>query len=101
MQTCFGPASPILFFNDSGDVNGEIFYQIMAHFTCVWREQFPGLHCCLLGDNLGVHKDQDIMKMALLSDVYMLYLPAGTTQWSQPLDNLLFACLKQGVKKES
>ena len=37
-QTCFGPASPILFFNDSGYVNGEIFHQIMAHFTCVWRE---------------------------------------------------------------
>ena len=50
---------------------------------------------------MGVHKDQDIMKMALLSDVYMLYLPAGTTQWSQPLDNLLFAHLKQEVKKES
>ena len=48
-----------------------------------------------------MHEDQDIMKMALLSDVYMLYLPAGTTQWSQPLDNLLFACLKQVVKKES
>lgn len=97
-RTRGGTASPVLFFNDTGYLNGEIFTEIMEDFCALWMKRYPGLHCCLIGDNLAIHRDIEVLKSAMDCDVYMTFLPAGTTHWSQPLDNLLFARLKQEVR---
>ena len=52
-QTRKGMATPHIFFNTKGYLNGEIWPQIIDHFTCTWKQKHPGLHCCLLGDNLS------------------------------------------------
>ncbi len=46
----------------------------------------------------AIHSEIEVLKSAMDYDVYLTFLPAGTTHWSQPLDNLLFACLKQEIK---
>ena len=97
-RTRCGSTSPILFFNDSGYLNSEIFSQIIDHFAVIWEARHPGLHCCLIGDNLAAHKDLVVMKKALDKGIYLTFLVAGTTQWSQPLDNLLFARLKEELR---
>jgi len=96
-RTRNGMASPVIFYNETGYLNGEIFFQIIDHFITIWTKQYPGLHCCLIGDNLAAHRDLKLIKKGLENGIYMTYLPAGTTHWSQPLDNLLFARLKQEV----
>ena len=96
-QTRKGTSPPVIFMNESGYLNGEVFSKILDHFTDVWQKRYPGLHCCLIGDNLAAHRDVQLIAMAMQRGVYMTYLPAGTTHWSQPLDNLLFARLKQEV----
>ena len=73
-----------------------IFDQILDHFTSMWEQHHPGLHC-LIGDNLASHRDLKILQKALDHGIYLTFLVEGTTHWSQPLDNLLFARLKQEI----
>jgi hypothetical protein len=100
-RTRNGPIPPVLFFNETGYLNTEIFHQILDHFIGVWKISNSGLHCCLLGDNLAVHRDLQIIHKSLKSGIFMTYFIAGTTHWSQPLDNLLFARLKQEINFEA
>ena len=96
-RTRKGMPPPLLFFNETGYLNTAIFDQILDHFTSVWEQCHPGLHCCLIGDNLAAHRDLKILQKALDHGIYMTFLVEGTTHWSQPLDNLLFASLKQEI----
>jgi Uncharacterized conserved protein len=86
-----------IYWTDTGYINNEVFYEIIEDFTRKWQVLYPGTHCCLIGDNLGIHRNLQIIERALQQSIYMCYLVANTTHWSQPLDNLLFARLKQEV----
>ena len=50
----------------------------------------------VVGDNLGVHMGErgSIVRSGLEDGFHHCFLPAGTSHWSQPLDNLPFALLK-------
>jgi hypothetical protein len=96
-KTRNGPAAPKIFFSDTGYLNGEIWSLIMEDFANVWEQRHPGLHCCLIGDNLAIHRDLFVLKKALDKGIFLTFLVAGTTHWSQPLDNLIFACLKRKI----
>jgi hypothetical protein len=97
-RTRSGMKPPVIFFNDKGYLNKVNFPKIIDHFTSVWKQNHPGLDCCLIGDNLKTHRNVEVIKKALNNGVYMNFLVQNTTHWSQPLDNLLFARLKQEIK---
>jgi hypothetical protein len=99
VHTWKGMAAPHIFFNESGYLNSESFPQIIDHFIRTWKLKHPGLHCCLLGDNVSAHRDLKVIKKGLDNGVYLNFLVKNTTHWSQPLDNLLFARLKQEIVK--
>jgi hypothetical protein len=46
---------------------------------------------------LSAHCDEDVIKYAMNHGVFQVFLPVGTTHWSQPLNNLLFVHLKQEI----
>lgn len=98
-RTRQGFPPPVLFFNDTGYLNGEIFSQVMEDFCKTWITLHPGLQCAIIGDNLSIHKDLKVIKEMYQKGLHMTFLPAETTHWSQPLDNLLFARFKQEVSK--
>jgi hypothetical protein len=87
-----------VFWSDSGYVNHEIWDQIVDSFIEFWVSQHPGLHCCLIGDNLGVHRALEPMKKAMDHQIFQTFFVPNTSHWSQPLDNLLFARLKQEIQ---
>ena len=99
-RTRKGMSAPHIFYNDTGYLNGEIWSQILDHFCGVWNIRYPGVVCCCFGDNLSVHREPVVVQKAILKGVYLSYFVRNTTHWSQPLDNLLFACLKQEIAKE-
>jgi hypothetical protein len=88
-----------MYWTDTGYLNKEVFSKIIDDFTVKWKVLYPGAQCCLIGDNLGIHRDLKTIEKAFKQSIYMCYLVAHTTHWSQPLDNLLFARLKQEVSR--
>ena len=98
-RTRRGLHPPTMFWTDRGYLTKDVFHQIMDHFTSMWQTIHPGLHCCVIGDNLSIHRNLSVIQKCLQNKIYMCYLVANTTHWSQPLDNLLFARLKQEIAR--
>jgi hypothetical protein len=94
-HTRSAPEPPIILFNETGYLQKEDFKVIMEEFILIWKNRHPGLHCCLIGDNLKAHRNHKFVANAMKNDIFMIFLVADTTHWSQPLDTLLFALLKQ------
>jgi hypothetical protein len=86
-----------IIYTESGYITNEAFTEIMENFCQAWKEKHPGLNCLCIGDNLAAHRHLKILKNSLDNGVFMSFLVANTSHWSQPLDNLLFARLKQEI----
>ena len=86
-----------VFWNDTGYLNEHVWKKILKDFTSWWTDTHPGLKCCLIGDNVPVHRTMKAMTRAFKNGVYLLFFVSNTTHWSQPLDCLLFARLKQEI----
>ena len=69
----------------------------MEDFVSRWNILHPGVECFCFGDNLGSHRQIQVIQKAFEKQVSLCFLVAHTSHWSQPLDNLLFASLKQQV----
>ena len=88
------------YFTDTGYVDEATFRKIVEDFRGVWARRYPGLHCLLLGDNLGVHNGIDVVRESRKEGVHLTFFPPNTTHWLQPLDNLFFAALKKAMASE-
>lgn len=89
-----------IYFTDTGYVDNDCFELIASDFRETWALHYPGLHALVLGDNLGVHVGNcaNVVREGLAKGFHHCFLPPGTTQWSQPLDNLLFARVKTEIR---
>jgi len=81
----------------TGYVNGETFKLIIAKFVELWTLQQPGLDVLLFGDQLGIHRQVEVVEEALKKKVYMWSLPANTSHFLQPLDGQPFGLFKKEV----
>ena len=86
-----------IFFTNKGYLDNPTFDLIMADFTSHWNTLYPGLECLCFGDNLGAHRQIPVIHDCLTRGVLLCFLVAHTSHWSQPLDDLLFALLKNEV----
>ena len=93
------PLPTKVFWSDTGYLNDDIIRLIMEDFIEQWQIAHTGVHCMLIGDNLKSHHQIPVLRLALQNLIYMTFLVADTTHWSQPLDNLLFAELKAEVAR--
>lgn len=87
-------------FSKSGNLTAVLFNGIMKIFAELWQSEHPGLQCYVFGDQLGAHKDLETVKMCIEKNVFLWSLPANTSHFLQPLDNLCFANLKKKFKKK-
>ena len=55
----------------------------------------PGLHCFLICDNLSIHRNDTIVKTAMLSGIHMIYIMPGSSHWFQVHDQKPFGILKK------
>ena len=69
----------------------------MDKFDAEWEVRNPGVPSILFGDQLGVHRQPDVVERALEKAVYLFYLPKNTSHVTQPLDEAPFANFKSIV----
>lgn len=87
-------------FTKKGYVVKDVFNDIMKKFVEIWTSENAGMHCYVFGDQLEAHKDFETVKMCYEKNVFMWSLPANTSHFLQPLDNLCFAVLKSKFKSK-
>ena len=81
----------------TGYLDGELFGAVMDKFVAEWEVRNPGVPAILFGDQLGVHRQPDVVERALEKAVYLFYLPKNTSHVTQPLDEAPFANFKSLV----
>jgi hypothetical protein len=83
----------------SGYTNTPLNKQIIEKFVEIWNLHHPGLHCYVFSDQLASHFNMEIVKSALLKNVFLWMLPRNTSHFLQPLDDVCFARFKQVIHK--
>ena len=82
---------------ETGFFTGEAFEAVMAKFSDEWATRNPGIPSILFGDQLGVHRQPDIIERALGKGVYLFFLPRNTSHITQPLDEAPFGVFQRLV----
>ena len=86
-------------FNHSGKLDGEVWKIIVRIFVDEWKEMHADLPAILLVDHDRAHENLDAVQYALQNDCKCLYFPPGSTNWTQPLDDVIFANFKDELKR--
>ena len=84
-----------IYFNDTGYIDDDLFEKVANEFTHIWKLRYPGLICVPLGDNLGSHRNIDIIVNGQKDNIHWWFFVENTTHWIQPLDSYIFARFKQ------
>lgn len=87
------------FFSESGYLNGDIWALVLDEFATIWSNLYPGLVATVLTDNLEFHHDIEPLRAAAAKFVELFFLPPNTSHFTQPLDDLVFAVLKQQLEQ--
>lgn len=79
----------------TGYTNDTCFVQMMAQFEKDFHLIHPGLRAVVYMDRLGSHCTGELLSTLEGKQVWVVLLPAGTTQFLQPLDDAVFALFKK------
>ena len=79
---------------NTGFVDAATFAAVMAAFREEWRLRYPKKECMLSGDQLGAHRQVEVVRAAAKSNVLCWWLVANTSHWLQVLDDMCFVRLK-------
>jgi hypothetical protein len=72
------------------DYSDEVLHAaIMAKFGELWRTAHPTMHCFLFGDQLVAQKMVTTMRHRLGNNGMCWLLPANTSYFLQPLNNMV------------
>jgi len=71
---------------ETGFLTGEAFDAVMAKFSDEWATRNPGIPSIFFGDQLGVHRQPDIIEPALDKSMHLFFHPRNTSHITQPLD---------------
>jgi hypothetical protein len=50
----------VYFFTETGFMNTAVYAEVMKIFTSIWQKRRNGEECVLLGDNLAIHRDDEV-----------------------------------------
>lgn len=79
---------------DSGFVDAPTFAAVMDVFCREWQLRNPGKECIVIGDQLGAHRQVEVVRMATKHNVHCWWLVANTSHFLQVLDDKCFARVK-------
>lgn len=82
---------------DTGFVDAATFAAVMDYFCQEWKVRNPDQDCLLIGDQLGAHRQVEVVRMAARHNVLCWWLVANTSHFLQVLDDKCFARLKKVV----
>jgi len=76
----------------------ELFADVIKAFTTEWKAKNGDLPAFLLGDQVPSHNCPKTVGEALLNSIHLISLPANTTHFLQPLDDVCFSTFKNKIK---
>ena len=82
-------------FTESGRVDSTCVLAIVDGFYRQWNLYYPGLHCLVYSDQLAAHRTLELLKKNMARGVWLCSLPANTSHFTQPLDDVPFAVFKR------
>jgi len=86
---------PVYFaFTESGWVTAEVWKAILPAFRRRLDVLQPGLHACILMDNLAIHLTHEVLSCGMNDHIYQVFFPAHTSHFLQPCDDLIFRTFK-------
>ncbi len=81
-------------FTESGYLDGAAWDIVLTCFSELWHNAHGNLLATVLVDNLGIHRNAEILERAHSKLVNLFFLPPNTSHFLQPLDDLVFAKYK-------
>ena len=85
-------------FTKSGRIDTLCFKLILDKFFRIWDSMHPGLDVLIFSDQLGAHRDPDLIRTNVKRKVWLFSLPRNCSHWIQPLDDVVFALFKKFLK---
>ena len=85
----------LFFASETGCLTIEIFKCIMEKYAKWWATVNPGLACYMISDNLSIHRNREVVKIAKDNGIELLNIMPGSSHWFQVHDQLPFAVLKK------
>ena len=79
----------------TGNINSDLYLEIMKHYSTVWSTAHPGLHAFVLMDRLHAHTDPTTVAELAKRNVFTLLFNANASLYIQPLDGVVFSVLKR------
>ena len=79
----------------TGNINSDLYLEIMKHYSAVWSTAHPGLHAFVLMDRLHAHTDPTTVAELAKRNVFTLLFNANASLYIQPLDGVVFSVLKR------
>ena len=76
----------------------ELFADVIKAFTTEWKAKNGDLPAFLFGDQVPSHNCPKTVGEALLNSIHLISLPANTTHFLQPLDDVCFSTFKNKIK---
>lgn len=91
----------------TGYTNRAVWQEILRTFARRWKALYSGLDCVIYLDNCSSHgfdrsESADDVFLLKLSQkgIHCFFLPANTTAWLQPLDDVAFGLFKLAVGRQ-
>jgi hypothetical protein len=82
----------------TGYTNDEIFPAMVAQFEEDFHRLYPGLRVVCYMDRLSSHCTAGLLASLQDKQVSLVLFPSGTTQFFQPLDDVVFALFKNKLR---
>ena len=98
-NTRFRPIPQVRIYTETGMIDNECWKQIFAGFVDYLNNITPGKSYLTYMDNLPQHIQPDVVLDAVNRGVESMYLVKGTSQWSQPDDQVPFGTMRKEMNK--
>jgi hypothetical protein len=82
----------------NGYTDNEVFSQMVAQFEIDFHRAYPGIPAPVYADRLSSHTSAELLATLVGKQVSFVLFPAGTSQFLQPLDDVVFALFKNKLR---
>ena len=83
-----------------GYLNKTLFEYIIIQFAKWWHSTRGDLDCFMISDNLPVHRNKDLVKLAESMGIHMHNIMPGSSHWFQVHDQQPFGGLKKRMSQK-
>ena len=84
----------------TGWVTKEVWVKSIMEFCRIIKENYSGKNMVLFMDRLAAHKNKRAINSLKENLIEVLFFPIKTSHFLQPLDQLIFAIFKNGVRMD-